>query len=117
VSNDRDDGQVFRFTKAELKATFEELVQPIEKKAYEAGKLAGLAEANELVRLEAMLKTARQAGLVPAKNGSGVAVDRTPEELAKRAHQIQVDALRDGRELSNIEAVKSAYAEFGIALK
>jgi hypothetical protein len=109
LSKDGDDGQVLRFTTAELKATFEELVRPIEKRAYEAGKLAGLAEANELVRLEAMLKTAHQAGFVPPS--SDVAVGKTPEELAKRAHQIQVDALRDGKELSNIESVKLAYRE------
>jgi len=111
MGKNADDEQTFRFTKAELKATFEELAQPIERKAYAAGRLAGLAEANELVRLEAMLKTARQAGLVPA---TGVAVGRTPEELAKRAHQIQLEALRDGKELSNIESVQLAYREAGL---
>jgi hypothetical protein len=117
MNNDRDDGQVFRFTRAELKATLEELVQPLEKKAFQAGKLAGLAEANELVRLEAMVKVARQAGLTSTANASVGTVGKTPEELAKRATELQVQALRNGRELSNIESVKAAYAEAGIALK
>jgi hypothetical protein len=116
MGKETDDGQVFRFTKAELKAAIDEHVKPLEQAAFDAGKRAGLAEANELVRLEAMIKVARQARLISTA-GVPAADRKTPEQLAKRAIELQVEALRDGRDLSNIESVKAAYVEAGIALK
>jgi|HubBroStandDraft_4_1064222.scaffolds.fasta_scaffold07090_4 hypothetical protein len=118
MGKETDDGQVIKFTKAELHAAITEHVKPLEKAAFEAGKREGLAEANELVRLEAMTKIARQAGLISTTSGApAAAAQKTPEQLAKRAHELQVEALRNGRELSNIESVKAAYLEAGIPLK
>jgi hypothetical protein len=117
MGKETDDEQVFRLTKAELRAAIDEHVKPLEQAAFASGKRAGLAEANELVRLEAMTKIARQAGLISTA-GTPVAADRkTPEQLAKRANELQVEALKNGRELSNIESVKAAYVEAGIPLR
>jgi hypothetical protein len=113
----KDTVSEYRYTEDRLREDVRRLAKPLEEAAFAAGERAGLAEANELVRLEAILKTARQAGLVPASSGVAVAVGKTPVELAKRARQLQIDAHRDGHELSNIESVKAAFAEAGIALK
>ena len=40
-----------------------------------------------------------------------------PADLAKRANQLQLKALAEGRELSNIQAVRDAYEEAGIPWK
>jgi hypothetical protein len=112
-----DDGQVFRLTKEELRAAIEAQVKPLEEAAFSAGKRAGIAEQNETLRESAMLKIAQIRGLIPSDGGATAAKGKSPEELAKRAQQLQLEALAEGKELSNIESVQRAYTEAGIPWK
>jgi MoxR-like ATPase len=104
------------FTDDELRDEVSRLVKPLEEAAFAAGKRAAIAEQLEALRESAMLEMAQIRGLLPA-GGAIVAIGKSPEELAKRANALQLQALAEGRKLSNIDSVKAAYAEAGIALK
>jgi|HubBroStandDraft_6_1064221.scaffolds.fasta_scaffold317822_2 hypothetical protein len=107
---------VHHFTDKELRAAIEAHVRPLEEKAFAAGVRAAEDAVLKQVTLEALVKNARAGGVL-SPNGAAVAVGKSPEDLAKRANEIQRDALRDGREVSNIDAVRAAYAEAGIPWK
>ncbi|HXJ05020.1 MAG TPA: hypothetical protein VNH65_07970 [Candidatus Acidoferrum sp.] len=111
MSNDT----VHRYTDEQLRADVLRLAKPLEEAAFEAGKRAARAEAHEALRESAMLKLAQLRGLIPS--GTTATKGKSPQELAKRANQLQLRALAEGKKISNIESVQAAYTEAGIAWK
>jgi hypothetical protein len=107
--------QVFKFTESELRAEIQKYVEPLERSAFEAGKRAERAEAIVRLREELMLKVALASGLIPSEKQTAAA-GKTPQELASRAQTLQLEALAEGKELSNIEACRAAYLEAGITI-
>src|ERR1700730_3407672 len=100
-------------SKNELRKAIEEQVKPLEEAAYAKGKRDGEAEGREKLREAAMIQIARVRGLLPAVDSATgkPTTAPTPADLGRRANQLQVAALQEGRELSNIEAVQAAYTE------
>src|ERR1700731_1546183 len=96
---------VHEFTDRELREEVLRLAKPLEEAAFAAGKRAAIAEQHEALRESAMLKFAQIRGLLPTE-GATVAAGKSPADLAKRANQLQLKALAEGRELSNIQAVR-----------
>ena len=107
---------VHKFTDRELREEVFRLTKPIEDAAFAAGKRAAIAEEHEALRESAMLKIAKIRGLLPTA-GTTIVAGKSPEDLAKRANQLQLEALKEGRELDNVEAVQAAYTEAGIPWK
>jgi hypothetical protein len=107
---------VHEFTDRELREEVLRLAKPLEEAAFAAGKRAAIAEQHEALRESAMLKIAQIRGLLPTE-GSTVVTGKSPVDLAKRANQLQLQALAEGRELSNVEAVRAAYDEAGLPWK
>jgi hypothetical protein len=111
---------VREFSDKELREEVFRLAKPLEEAAFAAGKRAAIAEQHEALRESAMLKVAKLRGLTPSDAGATGATavkGKSPEDLAKRANELQLQALAEGRELTNIEAVTAAYTEAGIAWK
>jgi len=108
--------QVYKFTKEELREAIEAHVRPLEEKAFAAGVRAAEAAVKQQIGLELLVKNARASGVLTA-NSAAIVAGKSPEDLAKRANQLQREALAEGRELSNIEAVTAAYNEAGIPLR
>jgi hypothetical protein len=108
--------KVHEFTDAELREEVSRLIKPLEEAAFNAGKRAAIAEQHEALRESAMLKLAQLRGLIPSA-GATAAKGKSPQELAKRANELQLQALAEGKELSNIQAVQAAYTEAGIVWK
>jgi hypothetical protein len=108
--------KLHEFTDAELREEVSRLVKPLEEAAFAAGKRAAIAEQHEALRESAMLRLAQLRGLIPSP-GATVAKGQSPQELAKRANELQLQALAEGKELSNVQAVQAAYSEAGIAWK
>jgi len=107
---------VHEFTDRELREEVFRLAKPLEEAAFAAGKRAAIAEQHEALRESAMLKIAQIRGLLPVE-GATVVAGKSPADLAKRANQLQLQALAEGRELSNIESVRAAYDEAGLPWK
>jgi hypothetical protein len=110
---------VHHFTNSELRAAIEAHVKPLEEKAFAAGVRAAEKAVLNQITLESLVKQARNSGVLSPSNAAGaaVAVGKSALDLANRANEIQRDAFRDGREVSNIDAVRAAYAEAGIPWK
>jgi hypothetical protein len=103
------------FTDAQLREEVLRLAKPLEEAAFAAGKRAAVAEQHEALRESAMLKLAQLRGLIPS---AGATVrGKSPQELAKRANELKLQARTEGKELSNIQAVQAAYDEAGIPWK
>jgi hypothetical protein len=107
------------FTDAQLREEVFRLAKPLEEAAFAAGKRAAIAEQHEALRESAMLKLAQLRGLIPSDGAASAngPKGRSPQELAKRANELQLQALAEGRELSNVQSVQAAYEEAGIAWK
>jgi hypothetical protein len=103
------------FTDGELREEVFRLAKPLEEAAYAAGKRAAIAEQHEALRESAMLKVAQLRGLLPSDDST--AAGKSPADMAKRANELQLQALAEGKELTNIESVLAAYAEAGIAVR
>jgi hypothetical protein len=107
---------VHKFSDQELREEVFRLTKPLEEAAFLAGKRAAIAEQHEALRESAMLKLAKIRGLIPSDDVKA-AKGKSPEELAKRANELQLHARKEGRQLGNIEAVQAAYTEAGIPWK
>ena len=110
-----DENVVFTVNKKQLKAEIDSMIVPLEQKAFEAGRRAGLEEAKAMPREEIILKAAQLSGRTSSDKSNSPAA-KSPESLARRANALQLEAQAAGKELSNIEAVKAAYAEAGVPL-
>jgi hypothetical protein len=108
--------EVYKFTHKELREAIEAHVRPLEEKAFAAGVRAAEGAVKEQIRLESLVKNARASGVLSA-NSAAIVAGKSPEDLAKRANALQLEALAGGKELSNIEAVTAAYAEAGVPLR
>jgi hypothetical protein len=108
------DEMPIKMTKKELRETVLQQVKPLEEAAYAKGKRDGAAEANDSVREATMEKAA--CVLSAGKNAAG-ASSPTPVDLARRARELQNAALKEGREMGNIESVRLAYEEAGVPLR
>jgi hypothetical protein len=103
--------QKFELSHKELCAEAEKIVKPLEEKAFEAGRLAGLAEAKEEVKTDLTAKLiARRTSTVGAK-------DNGPVSLANRATELKEEARAKGKEISTVEATRAAYREAGVPLR
>jgi hypothetical protein len=82
---------------------------------YDRAYAAGVSDAREQAR------NPNHRMRVPSKElktgAATTAAAKTPRELAARASEIQADAKKDGRTVSNEEACRLAYAEANIPLK
>jgi len=107
---------VHHFTDKELREAITAHVKPLEEKAFAAGVRAAELAVKEQIRLESLVKNARASGVLNS-SGAAVAAGKSPEDLAKRANELQLQALAEGKELSNIEAVTAAYVEAGVPLR
>jgi hypothetical protein len=109
--------KVHEFTDAQLREEVFRLAKPLEEAAFAAGKRAAMAEQYEALRESAMLKLAQLRGLIPSDSSAAATKGKSPQELAKRANELQLHALAQGKQLSNIQAVQAAHNEAGIAWK
>jgi hypothetical protein len=110
-------GKPHEFTDAELREEVSRLVEPLEQAAFAAGRRAAIAEQHEALRESFMLKLAQLRGLIPSDAGPTATKGKSPQELAKRANELQLQALAEGKEISNIEAVQASCTEAGIPWK
>src|SRR5467141_4155200 len=107
---------VHHFTDTELRDAIAAHVKPLEEKAFAAGVRAAEAAVKQQLGLESLVKNARAAGVLPA-NSAPIVGAKSPVDLAKRANELQLQALAEGRELTNIDAVTAAYTEAGVPLR
>jgi hypothetical protein len=105
--------RLHEFTDAQLREEVFRQVKPLEEAAFAAGKRAAIAEQHEALRESAMLRIAE----ILSGKGATAVTGKSPEELAKRAKALQLQALAEGKQLSNIESVQQAYTEAGIPWK
>jgi hypothetical protein len=114
---------VHHFTDSELRAAIEAYVKPLEEKAFAAGVRAAQDAVLSQIKLEALVKTARDGGVLSTEErhalafAVGNAVGKSPVDLAKRANELQLQARAEGKELSNVQAVQAAYSEAGVPWK
>lgn len=85
---------------------------------YDRAYAAGVSDAREQARNpNHRMRVPSKELKTGAATTVAAAVTKTPRELAARASEIQADAKKDGRTVSNEEACRLAYAEANIPLK
>jgi hypothetical protein len=98
-------------TPKQMKAEMDKYYGPIEARAFEKGRLAGLAEAGnrsiDELREAAVQKVARVTGATERPK-------KTVAELAARAVQLREEAASRGESLTNVESCRAAFAEAGV---
>jgi hypothetical protein len=111
--------------KEEIRKIVEEFAAPLEAKAFEAGRLEGLAEAEgrsgnlSKDKTAIVEKAARLLGSATTKTAAKR--DLSPVDLARdraiRANELVAAAHAEGKELSQAAAVRLAYEEAGVPLR
>jgi hypothetical protein len=105
--------QKFELSHRELCDEADKIVKPLEEKAFEAGRTAGLAEAREESRTKLAEKiVATRTSKKPGTKVGGVEIS----SLIARSRELQTEARAKGMHLSNIDAIRAAYVEAGIPL-
>jgi hypothetical protein len=111
-------------TKQEVRKFVNEFAAPLEAKAFEAGRRAGLAEASENIKTRVMEKIALSRELVdPTKKESGKDAQKrtdpreqvaTAQKLAKEAKEFVATEEKAGRTVTMAEAMKHVYEKAGV---
>jgi hypothetical protein len=106
--------------KEDIRSIVNEFAAPLEAKAFEAGRRAGLAEARgnsgNFEREETAI-VEKAALLIGHGTRTAATRAKSPADLAKRANQLQAAARTEGKELSQAAAVRLAYEEAGVPLR
>jgi hypothetical protein len=121
-----DENKPILMSKKELREAVSEFAAPLEAKAFEAGRIAGLAEADENRRTRAMLEMAIERGLVAdptkkqeVKKDDKKAADPMEKQvmarkLAEEAKEFVATEGKAGRTVTMAEAVKHVYEKAGV---
>jgi hypothetical protein len=112
--------------KQEIRKLVDEFAAPLEAKAFEAGKRAGLAEADENRRTRAMEEMAIERGLIvdPTKKQDDKKADKKvadpmepqvmARKMAEEAKEFVATEEKAGRTVTMAEAVKYVYEKAGV---
>ena len=121
-----DENKSILMSKKELREAVSEFAGPLEAKAFEAGRIAGLEEADENRRTRAMTEMAIERGLVAdpnkkqeVKKDDKKATDPMERQvmarkMAEEAKEFVATEEKAGRTVTMAEAVKHVYEKAGV---